>query len=318
MEIIALNESALRQFIDSRTVFEELERVRKEAKEVRGGMKWKASGGKDYLVRVSASGGEKGLGARSAETEAIFAKFTQRRSQIEQRRSDLEEEMAICQRRNQVEGSGRAPEMLVKLLSRLDQAGIAEHFIVVGTHALYAYEQAAGLRIRDPGALATKDVDLLRDTRKRIQLATQMKLLSSSMIGLLRDVDPSFRLSEHDRYKAINSKGFEIDIIRREARHGDTHPLKLSDHEEEFWVVQARRANDLLSGERFSCVIASTKGSMARITTISPSVFVEFKRWMADQPSREPEKRSRDRLQADIVEELAMNYLTPKRKRSVL
>ena len=34
-------------------------------------------------------------------------------------------------------------------------AGLAQHFVVVGTHALYAYESAAGVRIV-PGALATR------------------------------------------------------------------------------------------------------------------------------------------------------------------
>jgi Nucleotidyltransferase len=44
---------------------------------------------------------------------------------------------------------------------------------------------------------------------------------------------------------------------------------------------------------------------MARMRTIAPSAFVEFKRWMADKaPEREQAKRRRDQLQSDVVQEL--------------
>lgn len=38
--------------------------------------------------------------------------------------------------------------------------------------------------------------------------------------------------------------------------------------------------------------------------TISPGRFVEFKRWLADRPNREPAKRRRDALQAQTVQSL--------------
>ena len=44
---------------------------------------------------------------------------------------------------------------------------------------------------------------------------------------------------------------------------------------------------------------------MALMSTIAPISFVEFKRWLAEAaPQREPAKRRRDRLQADIVQDL--------------
>ena len=39
--------------------------------------------------------------------------------------------------------------------------------------------------------------------------------------------------------------GFEVDIIRRDRAGDDPHPIKLSDEDEDFWFVQARRANVL-------------------------------------------------------------------------
>ena len=57
---------------------------------------------------------------------------------------------------------------MVNILNVLDKAGVATHFLVVGTHALYAFETAAGVRIAEQ-AMATRDVDMLFDARKRLE-----------------------------------------------------------------------------------------------------------------------------------------------------
>jgi uncharacterized ParB-like nuclease family protein len=52
-------------------------------------------------------------------------------------------------------------------------------------------------------------------------------------------------------------------------------------------------------------VVASVSGKMARMVTIDPAVFVNFKRWMAEQTTTRPAaKRRRDILQAAIVQDL--------------
>jgi len=206
---------------------------------------------------------------------------------------------------------GRAPQILVDILNGLGKWGVAEHFTVVGTHALYAYEATAGVRIGAPGALATKDVDLLWDTRRRLQFVEHMQGLGSTMMGLLQKIDPTFRLSDEDRFKAVNKSGFEVDIIRREAHEGDDHPLALtpSNDGEEFYAVQAERAGRLLSAPRHTAIVVSSAGDMARMTTIEPAPFVEFKRWMSTLKNRDQMKRARDALQAEVVQQLMLEYL---------
>jgi hypothetical protein len=179
---------------------------------------------------------------------------------------------------------------------------------VVGTHALYAYEATAGVRL-DADTLATRDMDLLWDTRKRILFSTQLAKVDSSMLGVLKKVDSSFRIRKSQKYTAVNKDGFEVDIIRRERAGDDPHPIKLSNEDEDFWVVQARRANVLLDSPGFSAVIVATNGTMARMNTVHPATFVAFKRWMAAQPDREALKRRRDVLQADAVQVLLDQYL---------
>jgi hypothetical protein len=309
LDLMDMDDGAKRQYIDSKSTFQAWEAAVKAAREVRGGMYWKLSDRTDYLIRTSPTNTQKSLGPRSPETESIYTAFIARKVAVEQRESDLRERMRVNQRLNRALHVGRAPTIVVDILNRLEQAGLAEYFTVVGTHALYAYEIAAGVRIMDSTTMETRDVDLLWDTRKRVQFVSTMKVLGSSMVGILRQVDPTFSIRNDQKYTAVNSKGFEVDILRREAIDNDPHPVRLSDDDDDFWVTQARNAGMLLSAPRFSSVIVSNAGYMARMNTISPVVFSQFKRWMSEQDDRENLKRSRDKRQAEVVDLLVAEYL---------
>lgn len=308
MEFQDIGDDARRQYIDGRATFEALEAANAQAATVRGGMYWKTVKGVDYLVRTSTRNAQKSLGPRSADTEAIHAGFFTRKNEAQARVKDLSEALARHQRMNRALFVGRVPTIVIDILDMLERAGIAEHFTVVGTHALYAYEAAAGVRVQS-AAVATRDVDLLWDTRKRFKLATQLKRLDASMLALLRKVDKSFSLIEAQRYTAVNSQGFEVDILRREAQEEDPHPAQLSDAPDDFWVVQARNAEQLVSAPRFSAVTVGVTGHMARMNTVHPLAFARFKRWLAGRPDRDPLKARRDTLQADTVEALVRDYL---------
>ncbi|MDO9081164.1 MAG: GSU2403 family nucleotidyltransferase fold protein [Desulfuromonadales bacterium] len=311
---IDIGDDARRQFIDAQAVFTAWEDAAKSAAEVRGGMYWKRQGETEYLIRTSPKNSQKSLGPRSGATVAIFEKFTARKEQAEKRWSDLSHELERHQRMNRALRVGRAPKLVVDILNKLSKSGLADYFTVVGTHALYAYESAAGVQFGNADALATRDIDLLLDTRRRLSFVTQMGQLGSSMLDLIKKVDPTFELRQDQKYTAVNSKGFEVDIIRREVTNGDPHPLRLTDDEADFYAVQAKKAGVLLDGPRFSSMIIAVSGHMARMNTISPVAFVKFKRWMAEQPDRDTMKRRRDLLQADLVEELVEEYLPQLRE----
>ena len=301
-----------RQYIDAVSTFEALEEAKEEAAQVRGGMYWHAGPAAapeaKYLVRTTPAGAETSLGARTTETEAIYERFTKRKRESAERVSGLKAALEQHQRLNRALRVGRVDPLVVALLSRLASTQLSQHFRVVGTHALYAYEATAGVRL-DSDTLATRDMDLLWDTRKRISFSTQLAKVDSSMLGVLKKVDSTFRIRRSQKYTAINKDGFEVDIIRRERAGDDPHLIKLSDEDEDFWVVQARRANVLLDSPAFSAVIVATNGTMARMDTLHPATFVAFKRWMASQPDREALKRRRDVLQADAVQTLLDTYL---------
>ena len=310
--MLELRAPAARQYIDSVAVFEAFEEALIEAAQVRGGMYWhkgSASAPNDpYLVRTTPTGGETSLGVRSAETEEIYARFSARKQESAERLAGLKASLQEHHRLNRALRVGRVDPLIVNILNRLAASLLGEHFRVVGTHALYAYEAAASITF-DADAVATRDIDLLWDTRKRVQFATRLAKVDSSMLGVLKKVDPSFRLRKSQKYTAVNKDGFEVDIIRRAAVDGDPHPVRLSDDEDDFWVAQAPNAHLLLDSPPFSAVIVASNGDMARMNTLHPLAFSKFKRWMALQPDREPAKRGRDALQARLVEEVVQRYL---------
>ena len=303
---------AMREYIDAVATFEAYEDALAEASKVRGGMYWHkgpASAPDDaYLVRTSASGSEKSLGPRSPETEAMYASFRQRKELAEERRDGLKAALVKHKRMNRALRVGRVAPIIVELLNRLASAKLGEHFRVVGTHALYAYESAAGVTFEDD-AVATRDIDLLWDVRKRVAFATALSKVDSSMLGVLHKVDPTFRIRHSQKYTAVNKDGFEVDIIRREQVGDDPHPIRLSEDDEDFWVAQAPRAQELLDSPQFSAVIVATNGDMARMNTLEPMAFVRFKQWMSMLSKRDPLKRRRDALQAKAVEAVVREYL---------
>lgn len=306
--LIELSESQTRQQLDASAVFTALLEARADAAAVRGSMIWREIEGRRYLIRTSSTGAQKSLGPESHETLAIAAKFFDRKEMASERLKQLTEQVVVMQRMNRALRVGRVPNVVVDTLNALEKAGIGEHFLVVGTHALYAYESAAGVRIPD-GAMATRDVDLFFDTRKGVKLFSSLGKLDSSMIALLQKVDKTFRVRHSSKYTAVNAAGFEVDIIRRVARDGDPHPLRMSDDEDDLWVAQVPSGDNILGARPFEEVVVATSGAMARMRTIHPLDFARIKERLSKATDRDPLKARKDALQASVAREIVRDYL---------
>jgi hypothetical protein len=302
MKYLPLNDNAARQLIDSTTIYDEYRRAIAAARQYQGGMYWKNQGQYSYLVKTKPDNSQVRIGPRSEETEAIYIEFTSRKNDAESRLSSLRAALVDAERLNKALKVGRVPSIVVAVLQAFEDAGIAEHFVVVGTHALYAYETAAGVRITQ-SALATQDVDFLWDARQKVRFVANMERLNISVLDLLKKVDPSFQRKEDQVSAAINAKGFEIEFLRRMQQDDDDHPFQLTHHEEDLRVIQAKRANVLTEAPRFEHVVVAANGGMVLMRTIDPRVFVEFKRWMGTKSEGRPaSKRRRDEQQALIVQ----------------
>lgn len=302
------SESQNRQYVDAETVFDERRRVLKVASQLRGGMIWREVSGGRYLIRTSPGGAQKSLGPRSDQTERIHRTFTERKAQITERLAVIETMYDEQRRLNRALRVGRVPKVVVDILNVLEKAGIQDNFTVVGTYSLYAYESACGVRFV-PQAMATRDIDLLFDTRKHLAFFSRMKESEASFLGLLQKADKSFVRLEDQKETARNAQGFEVDVIRRIAKDGDPHPVRLSDDEEDLWAVQASTGDRILGSPRFERMVVATTGEMASMGTMHPLGFVAVKRALAAYADRDPLKRSKDALQADLVEELVRDRM---------
>lgn len=308
LPLLDLLPSQTRQYIDAETVFLELRRAKAEAAEVRGSMFWRTQGKANYLIRESAGGAQKSLGVQSDETQAIFDRFKHRKSAATSRLAALTTAAHQQQRLNKALRVGRVPGIVVKTLNALEAAGLQDHFMTIGTHALYAYESACGVRFV-PDALATQDLDLLFDSRKRMSFASQLRRMDSSFIGALQKADPSFRVMPDQKQTAINDAGFEVDVIRRTAKDADPHPFRMSADENDLWAVQVDGAEKMLSSPRFSQMVVAETGHMAVMNTMNPLTFVAIKRMISGAKNRDPKKRQKDALQADVVESLVRTHM---------
>lgn len=307
-QLISLTENQLRQYADAEALSRAHAEAVREATTVRGSMIWRELRGVRYLIRTSAESAQRTIGPADDNTQGIYDRFIARKAVVTQRLKSLCARMIEQRKLNRIYRVGRTPNVVVHILQALEKAGLSDKFLTVGTHAIYAYETACGVMVA-PDALATRDLDLLFDSRKRMAFVSTMHKLDSSLIGVLQKADPSFRVDRSKLQTAVNDDGFEVDVIRREAAQSDPHPMRMTDDENDFWAVQVPNGEKMLSGRGFEQMLVATSGAMAIMRTLHPLDFVRIKQAIGSDPKRDPIKRPKDLLQASLIQNLWDEYL---------
>ncbi len=306
-----LNEQQKRQLIDAEMLFSALEQAEAEAIRYRGSMFWREQDGGRYLISLSAHSRQRSHGPASPENELKYEKFTQRKTEVEARLKLLRAKADEVKRMNKALRVGRTPDILIDVLNAMMRYGVAEHFLVVGTHALFAFETAAGVRLPND-VMATQDADLLFDTGKRAAFVEVMKDRQMSFLGILKKVDKTFERDVLDNHTARNASGYEIDLIRRfppDPEDMSEHPLQLTPEDGDLWPVRASMGQKLLSVPRFDQVVIGINGGMARLRTVHPLDFARIKRQLSQDLRRDPLKKTKDMAQAALIEQLVRECL---------
>lgn len=307
-DFLELTENQSRQYIDAQALMRARGEALDDAAQVRGSMIWRELRGVRYLIRTSAASAQKTIGPNSPDTQAIYERFMERKQAATVRVKSLAERLEEQRKLNRLYGVGRAPNVIVKLLNALQKAGIASQFLTVDTNAIYAYESACGVRVGTE-AMATRDMDLLFDTRQRTAFVSTLRRLDTSLLAVLRKADPTFRVLRDQLQTAVNDDGYEVDIIRRTAKDGDPHPLRMSSNEDDLWAVQVSSGEKMVAGRKFQQLVVAASGHMALMQTLHPLDFVRIKTQLAASQQRDPLKRPKDKLQAEVVRELWDSYL---------
>ena len=303
-----LTNEARQRLIDVQQRGEALRAVRAElARRFAGSMTWKMRSGRDYLYRRIGRV-EKALGPRSTDTEVIHAAHSQGKAAAEHREAGLRRTLEQMARVNRAMGLGRIPNLVARVLRRLDQAGVfGETVCVVGTNALFAYEAHAGIRF-ESDLLATGDIDIAFDARRNLRLAA--KSMPNGLLDLLRKIDPSFTIQTAGSFRAVNASGLMVDLITpeprdrmatqpaRQRRLGGAPGIATVDDLE---AVGVPRLEMIVDAPRFAATAVAEDGLPVWIAAADPRWWAAHKLWLASEPTRDPLKRQRDRDQGHAV-----------------
>jgi len=304
-----LSSDQLRTVVDTQQLFEAWAEVLERAQSFRGGMHWKTAAGKQYLFRSRGRlGYGKSLGPRSPETERIFEHFGRNKVEAEEREARLRVRLTEQARYCKAARVARVPRLTAALARELWRAGLESAVMMVGTNALYAYEAACGVQILSAGRLETQDLDLLLDSRRSLELIVS-EIRREGLIGILRKIDKSFTVMGKQNFRAMNARGFMVDLIRPMPKPprrkqpdtvGDDADLKAADIQHLDWYLSAPKFRQIVIGE---------DGFPARMTVPDPRVFALHKLWLSKQSGRDPLKKPKDREQAFLVAKLVARYL---------
>ena len=310
--ITQLDGDSIRDSVDARDRYELLRQAQIDARHSYGGsMKFEVRGNAEYLIRRPyGSSTRKSHGRRSPETEETLERFLAGKGKVDEcirsLRRQLERRAPILKAR----GLGRVPVLTARIIRRLDSLGwLGKSLIVLGTNALYAYEARAAVRIGS-GQLATSNVDMLHDARRR--LAVSGNVNGRGLLRVLRTVDRSFDADGASTCIASNRDGYMVDLIvpldhGRIKRHGQA---RLSDHPDDLVTTTTDSSRWLPNSPRFEATAFDERGLPLRIATIDPRVFALQKQWIFENdPTRDPAKRIRDEKQARLAAFIATRHL---------
>ncbi len=294
-----------REFVNTRQRFDAYIDARLRSDGYRGSMGYSTIGKSEYLVRSfyhpkSGSRRQKSLGLRDAEKDRIKAAFETGRQQAAERLASLRQSIESQAGINRVLGLGRVPTLSARIMRALDAAHLLGHGLrVIGTHALYAFEAAAGVRF-STDVMTTEDIDLLFDARASLVFLAEEDIGERSLLGLLRRVDRSFERGRQT-FQASNRDGFVVDLVR---------PMRNPPWRNERSSLADPEADlDAVQIAAFNAVAVDQRGFPLRIVAPDPRAFAVHKLWLSRRLDRDPVKSRRDAAQAKAVASLVARFL---------
>jgi hypothetical protein len=299
-----------RIFLDSTQLHHAYLQAAAKSRGYRGGMHWKKAKGRDYLFRSrDRFGYGKSLGPRSQKTELIYREFHENKAHFQQKlrelRGRLKEQARFCKAAR----IARVPRIVGSILRLLDTHKLpGTNLQVVGTNALYAYEAAAGIFF-DSGLMATQDMDILWDVRSRLQLHADQKIGGEGLLPILQQADPSFELIRKRGFRAVNRKGYMVDLLKPEPKPAHLVEKRRMGADGDLEAAEIRNLHWLVSSPRFTQDVIGDDGYPAAMVAPDPRAFALHKLWLSRQADREPIKRQRDKDQAIAVCRLVIQYL---------
>ena len=273
---------------------------------LKGGMHWKKVKGREYLYKYrDRSGHGSSLGPRSPHTEGLWAEFGRQRREIAAllgaRRQQLAEAARFCR----AALIHRVPEPVTRILRRLTPGDLTHApLMVIDTHALHAFEFAAGVFIDAP-----RDSPLIAGAAQGLTLAAAAAVAPDAFLRLLRQADRSYETLPGDGLaRAVNKQGFRVRLLRPPTAHSG-HRMMVRDAPGVTVPADMGDLAALMAAPKFSQVVIGRRGDPVTMVVPDPRALALHKLWLSQRQDREPADRERDRVQAAALAELILRYL---------
>ncbi len=250
-----------------------LERVLRFNKSFRFRMGWNKANGKEYLFKECLDTKKRvSLGRKSEETVAIYNAFNQQKKELKASLKQSKELLLKNEKINKFTKIGRVPNILVKFFRRINELGLDDKIIIIGTNALYVYEAYCGVFIEEEH-LATFDIDVFNKRDKKISFALKEKLPQKTLKSILLDVDKST-----DSFSGV----INLEIAGTK------------------WLESSKLHKQMLIGQNGQC---------AFVTTIAPLEYAVYKKWLGEHERKDLMKKQRDIKQSQLVTQLIQKYV---------
>ncbi|MBW2612949.1 MAG: nucleotidyltransferase domain-containing protein [Deltaproteobacteria bacterium] len=310
MKFKEFSDNQRRVYIDSIQLYDAYMDAYQKSRAYRGGMHWKKAKGREYLFRtLDRYGNGKSLGVRSEETEKTYQAFHRAKKEIQGRLGSLKDRMREQARFCKAAMIQRVPKVVSSILRVLDeQKVLGQSVTVVGTNIMYAFEAAAGVFF-ERSILATQDMDLMWDTRPKLALVMDKKLMPGGMISLLKKADRSFERMRRSKFRAVNKDGYMVDLIKSMPKDIRMNEKQRMGDPGDLEAAEIRNLQWLVSSPKFSQVVIGEDGYPSLMTGPDPRAFALHKIWLSRQKDRNPLKKNRDLKQGLAIAQILINYL---------
>jgi len=303
IQTIELTSEQHKEIVNTYQLFTVYQERMEHANHFQGSMSWKTVNGRDYLYK-KIKGYAKCLGVRNEETECTYQSFVTGKIASRKAVTDIFEQMKVQARYAKAARINRMPIMPAKIIRKIQKNGLGDQISIIGTHAMYGYESMASKYIT-AGLMETADIDFLWDKRMPLLLSIN-NIQEDGMLGILQSVDRSFERMKAP-YRAVNSKGFIVDLISDEHDIRGKFPVSIGHGKHDIQSASIGSLKWLINAPRVIATVIDAQGFPLNIRIPDPRCFAVHKAWLSRQSSRGTDKAHRDLQQAKVVASMIVN-----------
>ena len=259
---------------------------------LKGGMHWKKVKGREYLYKYRDRYGHgSSLGPRSPHTERLWAEFGRQRREIAAllgaRRQQLAEAARFCR----AALIHRVPEPVTRILRYLPPGDLtAAPLMVIDTHALHAFEFAAGVFIGTP-----RDSPLFAGAAQGLTLAAAAAgVAGRRSCACCARRTALMKPSPATAARPSIKLGFRVRLLRPPTAHSG-HRMVVRDAPGVTVPAESGDLAALMAAPKFSQVVIGRRGDPVTMVVPDPRALALHKLWLSQRQDREPADKERDR-----------------------